>query len=166
MSQVLKTMLAGLTVVAVLGCGQKSPLDTVPISGTVKLDGTPVEGAKVVFAPTSTTGSAASGVTDSSGRYELTTLTPGDGALAGSYVVMISKTEQVGGDAVSQAVKPGMSDEEATKAAMEAYVAGGEAEPEFTDELPAKYKDPATSGFKAEVSKEGQKEFNFDLKSE
>jgi len=166
MLQVTKTMLVGLTVLAFLGCGpQQSTLDTVPVSGTVTLDGTPVEGAKVVFAPTSGGGSAASGVTDASGRYKLTTLNPGDGALAGSYAVMISKTEQTGGDAASAAVKPGMSDEEATKAAMEAHVAGGEAEPEFTDLLPAKYKDPAASGLTADVAKGGETEFNFELKS-
>jgi len=159
-------MLVGLTVLSVFGCSAEKSLDTVPVSGRVTLDGAPVDGAKVVFAPASGGGSAASGVTDASGNYKLTTLDPDDGALPGSYLVMISKTEQTGEDAASAAVKPGMSDEQATKAAMEAHVAGGEAEPEFTDLLPAKYKDPAASGLKAEVTKGGQTEFNFDLTSE
>lgn len=166
MLQVTKTMLAGLAMLTLLGCGEQNSLDTVPVSGTVRLDGAPVDGAKVVFAPTSGGGSAASGVTDASGHYELTTLDPGDGALAGSYVVMISKTEQVGGDATSAAVKPGMSEEEATQAAMEAHLASGGGEPEFTDKLPAKYKNAASSGFKAEVAKGVEKEFDFDLKSD
>ena len=160
-------MLAGLTVLAVLGCETPTPtLDTVPVSGKVTLDGAPVDGAKVVFAPASGGGTAASGVTDAGGRYKLTTLNPGDGALAGSYLVMISKTEQVGEDPAAAAVKPGMSDEEATKAAMEAHVAGEKTDPEFRDLLPAKYKDPAASGLKAEVAKGGQTEFNFELESD
>lgn len=159
-------MLLSLTGMVILGCGNQTPLDTVPVSGRVTLDGTPVEGANVVFAPTSGSGTAASGVTDANGRYQLTTSAPNDGALAGGYAVMISKTVQVGGNPASEAVKPGMSEEEATKAAMEAHVASGEAQAEFEDKLPAKYKDPSASGLKAEVSKEGKMEFNFDLTSE
>ncbi len=166
MLQLTKTMLVGLTMLAVLGCEAKRSLDTVPVSGTVRLDGAPVDGAKVVFAPASGGGTAASGVTDASGHYALTTLDPNDGALPGTYHVMISKTERVGEDPASAAVKPGMSEEEATKAAMEAHLASGGEEPEFKDLLPAKYKDPASSGFKVEVVKGGETEFNFDLKSE
>ena len=148
------------------GCGGSGgSLDTVPISGIVTLDGTPVEGANVVFAPTSGVGSAASGVTDRSGRYQLTTRDPSDGALPGSYLVMISKST-VGQSAASDAVKPGMSSEEATKAAMEAHMAGGQTEAEFVDELPVRYKNPSTSGFKADVAKGGQTEYDFPLVSD
>lgn len=165
MLQRIETLGFGLMLLAVLGCGQQSgeKLDTVPISGTVTLDGAPVEGVSVVFAPTGGGGMAASGKTDSSGHYKLTTRDPDDGAMAGSYVVMLSKTEGEG--PASEAVKPGMSEEEATKAAMEAYVASGQAETKFKDLLPAKYKDPAASGFKADVAKGGQTEFNFELTS-
>ena len=167
MRRLIGTTVAGMAALALLGCGNgESALDTVPVSGVVTLDGTPVEGANVVFAPTSGSGTAASGVTDASGRYQLTTQDPNDGALAGSYVVMISKTETEP-SAAAAAVKPGMSAEEATKAAMEARDKSGEAdEPQVSDKLPAKYKDPAASGFKAEVSKGGQTEFNFELTSE
>lgn len=160
-----KATVIGAMLLVFQGCAQpQSTLDAVPVSGTVTLDGAPVEGASVVFAPTSGAGMAASGITDSNGRYELTTQNPGDGAVEGSYMVMISKTE--GGDTVDDAVKPGMSDEEATQAAMEAHVASGEAEPEVKELLPAMYKDPAASGFTAEVAKGAPAEFNFDLKSE
>jgi hypothetical protein len=148
-----------------LGCAGGGSLDTVPISGIVTLDGTPVEGASVVFAPTSGGGSAASGVTDRGGRYRLTTRDPNDGALPGSYLVMVSKSA-VGESADSGAVKPGMSSEEATKAAMEAFVAGGQATTEFKDELPVKYKNPSTSGFTADVAKGGQTQFDFALTSD
>ncbi len=157
-------MIVAVAVLATLGCGSgKKRLDTVPISGIVTLDGTPVEGAKVVYNPTSANERPASGVTDSSGRYKLTTQDPGDGALAGTYLVMISKTETE--SPTSQAIKPGMTDEEATKAAMEAYVKGGKAQPKSTEFLPAKYKNPATSGFKVEVAKGGKTEHDFPLTS-
>lgn len=158
------TMVLGLMVMTLLGCGgPKSTLDTVPVSGLVTLDGAPVDGAMVVFAPTSGSGTAASGKTDATGRYKLTTQEPGDGALPGSYLVMISKSAAE--DATAGAVKPGMTDEEATKAAAEARDKTGGAEPTVKELLPAMYKDPAKSGLKAEVAKGGQTEFNFELKS-
>ena len=164
MLQRIETLGLGLMLLAVLGCAQQSgeKLDTVPVSGTVTLDGAPVEGASVAFSPSAPGGMAASGKTDSSGRYKLTTRDPDDGALPGSYLVMISKTE---GGAASGAVTPGMSDEEATKAAMEAHVAAGEAEATFKELLPAKYTNTATSELKADVAKGGQTEFNFELTS-
>jgi hypothetical protein len=158
-------MVVGLAVLATVGCGTKKRLDTVPVSGTVTLDGTAVEGASVVFAPTKSGGMAASGATDASGRYKLTTRDPNDGALAGSYSVMVSKTEVQG--SASEAFKPGMSREEAEKVA-EAYrkaPKGKKAATQTKEHLPAKYKNPATSDFKADVIKGGQTEFNFELKS-
>jgi len=158
-------MVVGVTVLATLGCGRGGArLDTVPVSGLVTLDGSPVEGAMVVFAPTSGSGMAASGKTDASGRYKLTTQNPNDGALAGNYLVTITKTVVLS-DAASEAVKPGMTPEEATKAAMEAYQKSGKAGPKFAEELPAKYKNPAASGFKADVVKGGKNEFDFPLTS-
>ncbi len=159
-------MLVGLVVIASHGCGGGSPLDTVPVSGTVTLDGTPVEGATVVFAPTAGDGTAATGITDRNGRYLLTTLAPNDGALPGSYMVMISKTEREGGDPAAEAVKPGMTPEEATRAAMEAHMASGQAEAEFVDHLPARYKNPGASGLTAEVARGERKEFDFELTSD
>ncbi len=166
MLRLMQTVALGLVVLVALGCGSSnSGLDTVPVSGTVTLDGSPVEGARVVFAPAGG-GKAASGVTDASGRYKLTTLDPGDGALPGNYLVMISKTEATGQSPASEAVKPGMSAEEATQAAMEALDKGEQAEPQFEDRLPAKYKDPSKSGLKVDVAKGGQTEFDFQLTSD
>jgi hypothetical protein len=152
----------GLMVSALAGCSKQSTLDTVPVTGIVTLDGQPVPGAKVVFAPSGGTGQAASGVTGSDGRYKLTTQEPNDGAMAGKYSVMISKTEGSLA-AVDQAVKPNMTAEEATKAATEARDAAKEAEPTFKDMLPEKYK-TAAGGLTADVIK-GGKDINFELSS-
>jgi hypothetical protein len=154
--------MVGLMLLTIAGCN-KSRLDTVPITGIVTLDGTPVDKATVVFAPAEGGGQAASGVTDASGRYSLTTVDPNDGALPGKYTVMISKTDAPP-SATDQAVKPGMTEDEKIKAAYDARDKAGDAEPEFKDQLPAKYKTGA-GGFTADVSKGGKTEFNWELTS-
>jgi len=58
-----------------------------------------------------------------------------------------------------------MTEEELTRAAYEAYEKAGKAEPKVIEHLPAKYKNPASSGFKAEVTKGGKNVFDFPLTS-
>ena len=91
-----------------VGCGTSTGPNTVPVTGLVTLDGTPVPGAVVTFSPQTADGQAAAGTTDGSGRFELTTSVSGDGAVPGSYFVGISKTS--GGEA---AVGAGQVDEDA-----------------------------------------------------
>lgn len=74
---------------ALPGCGPKYP-ETFPVSGTVTLDGKPVAGAAVVFTPEE--GHQATGTTDDSGRFELSTFQLGDGALPGPHRVTVAKT--------------------------------------------------------------------------
>ena len=71
------------------GCGPKYP-ETFPVAGTVTLDGKPVAGAAVVFTPEE--GQQATGTTDDSGRFELSTFQLGDGALPGTHRVTVAKT--------------------------------------------------------------------------
>ncbi len=163
MVRLVGTLLGAVAVLGALGCSGAKTGDTVPVSGTVTLDGVAVEGARVVFTPASGGGTAASGVTDASGVYRLTTREPGDGAKPGSYLVQISKTEVK--DPTAGAIKPGMTEEEATRAAYEAKEKAGKDEPQVVEHLPVKYKNPATSGFKAEVTKEGKNVFDFPLSS-
>ena len=59
------------------------------VVGTVTLDGKPLEGASITFAPQS--GRSSSGVTDSSGRYSLNYTGSIPGAMLGSHRVMIKK---------------------------------------------------------------------------
>lgn len=73
------------------GCGEQGET-TYPVRGTVTLNGEPVSGAIVAFNPKGP-GKPASGVTDQSGAYQLTTNFGGDGAVAGDYSVTIVKYE-------------------------------------------------------------------------
>ncbi len=133
-----------------IGCGGPTGLaETVVATGTVTYHGQPVGDATVVFAPEGP-GRAATGRTDAKGRFQLTTLVPGDGALCGKYRVTVFKTDVAGG----------MSEEESL-----AYVQKHGRPPTVTTKemLPVKYKTAETSGLSAEVVTGGRNDFSFDL---
>jgi hypothetical protein len=134
--------------IAACGCGGSDHPDTVQATGTVTFNGEPVSGAKVVFAAASL--DPATGITDSSGRFELSTFGTNDGAVPGQYAVTVTKTKSVGGMS---------ADEE------HAALAAGQKvpPPQTVDELPAKYKSAETSDLTAEVTPDGDNDFQFPL---
>lgn len=78
-------LLSALTV----GCGK-----TAVVKGRVTLDGHPVAGATVLFVPEDgNAGRPASGMTDDDGNFRLTTYRPDDGAVPGTYRIVVSKTK-------------------------------------------------------------------------
>ncbi|NIP86928.1 MAG: carboxypeptidase regulatory-like domain-containing protein [Planctomycetales bacterium] len=80
-----------LSLVLLAGCGG-NPADypeTAPVTGTVTLDGAPLEGASINFVPA--TGRSSSGKTDAQGRYELHYTGTIEGAMLGPHRVMIWK---------------------------------------------------------------------------
>jgi hypothetical protein len=85
---------AGVGVVVALlltGCGPKP----VKVSGTVTLNGQPVDGASVQFVPADGSGRQASGGTDKDGKFQLTTYENNDGAMPGEYKVVVKYTPPV-----------------------------------------------------------------------
>jgi hypothetical protein len=136
-----------------LGCNRKPGVEgVVAVSGTVTYQGKPVEGANVMFAPQNPEARSASGRTDASGRFQLTTLQSGDGAVCGAYKVAISKV---------QVENPMTADE--ARAWFEKN--GGPPEPgNVKNELPEDYKDAGKSGLTAEVTDGGANDFTFELK--
>jgi hypothetical protein len=76
--------------VSILGCSNRPGV--VPVEGIVLLDGNPLEGATVTFLPQGDHGRPASGRTDSTGAFHLTTFDKGDGAMPGEYRVVVKKT--------------------------------------------------------------------------
>lgn len=84
----------GLSVGLLAGCGGGAGRPpTYPVEGTVTFEGKPLADATVTFRPAGTDSGQqpANGKTDASGRYQLTTFSASDGAMAGSYRVTIMK---------------------------------------------------------------------------
>lgn len=84
--------------VAVTGCGSGGP---VPLRGTVTLDGRPLEGATVHFIAQDSGGRDALGTTDADGVFHLSTAVPGDGALPGTYKVVVHPVAPATGGSVA-----------------------------------------------------------------
>ena len=122
------------------GCSNSSRPPTYPVTGTVTSQGKPVAGAAVTFVPAGEEGEAASAITDSQGKYALTTWQAGDGARPGEYRVKVSKQEQQTVDP-SKMVK-NLSIEEEQKI----YVEKKTLPPPPKSLIPSKYQDESTSG--------------------
>ena len=142
----------------VVGCGPKGPAVAV-VSGTVMLDGKPLDGASVVFHPTSSSGLAGTGKTGSDGTFGITTFgaVPGAGAVPGEYVVTISKEEW-----------PEFKEPEDDDPDYERKMAQIEKEMERatpTYVTPQAYGDEETSGLTATVST-GENKIVFELSSD
>jgi hypothetical protein len=93
----LSVLSCGLTLAVILiaGCGGGSANPkTYPVTGTVMHQGAPVTDASVTFSPVDASGQAATGQTDSAGRYVLSTFQQGDGALPGEYTVRVVKYDR------------------------------------------------------------------------
>ncbi|HVX16196.1 MAG TPA: DUF6795 domain-containing protein [Pirellulales bacterium] len=145
----------------VVGCNRGPALPpTTPVSGTVTLDGKPLEGATVMFVPKDREkGTAANGKTDAAGKFELTTFVAGStqakGALAGDYVVTVAKSE-------AQAIPAPQYGAESPTPVTTGV--GTDKGPTAGKELvPKKYGNANETEFKATVP---GGPFTFDLKSE
>lgn len=148
---------------ALVGCGSSDLPNTVPVTGTVTMDGTPVEGATVNFL--SEGGSIASaGTTDASGKFSLTTIVGSQsvpGAVVGSHGVAVVKTETSGQEMADP------NDLEATKAMMEKMTTNPAITSEFKAKyvIPQKYNNPTQSQIKAQVTEAGPNDIKIELSS-
>jgi hypothetical protein len=136
-----------LTLALLGGCSTKSDNRPrrVPVSGVVMYKGQPVEEATVLFEPTGGT-PAATGTTDSAGRYRLTTFEAGDGAVPGEYKVAIRKVKVIRG----KSAEPVPDD----------YVGPP---PDEKWLLPTKYGYSESSGLTASVKEGAENQFKFEL---
>jgi hypothetical protein len=139
--------LLAIGMLAAIGCGSRGSHlpKTVPASGTVTLDGKPVDGAQVIFVPAGEGATGAFGTTNASGHFSLRSYEEKDGAIPGSYKVQVSKTIQRldgpkgsldGGDPVR-----------------------------FEYGVPAKYTGAQTSGLTATIPDAGTKDIKLELTS-
>ncbi|MBI1247192.1 hypothetical protein GC197_05030 [bacterium] len=130
------------------GCQPQAPgkqpgrFATVPVTGTVTLDGKPVPDATIMFFSEQLK-ITAYGKTDVTGQYGLTTYAPQDGAPKGHYLVCVKKSEQ---KIVEDSAHPALPPVTTTK-----------------NLLPKRYADFETSQLEAEVSPGQQNSFGFEL---
>lgn len=152
--------LVALGLFATLGCGGSDFPDPIPVSGTVSYQGKPVEGAKVTFLSRSG-GRSASGTTDATGTYALTTFNTDDGAIPDEYTVTIAKFDAA---ETGESIDLDNGEMGADYAAMmDAAASGGAAINKEDSKLPAKYADAAESGLSRTVAEGQPNEFNFEL---
>ncbi len=134
-------MLLGMVVLS--GCGDGR--GTVPVEGILKLDGQPLKEASVQFVPQGA-GRDATATTDGSGKFVMSTFEPRDGALPGSYKVVITPSTPI------EATPDGVSADAAMQAASAAAVkpraraAGPQVPESYTriDQTPLKQEVPPT----------------------
>jgi hypothetical protein len=145
-------MVMTILLIFLTGCAQKNPYDTTLVEGTVRLGGVPTAGISVNFTPIGNNGNSAGGLTDSSGKYQLTTggAPVGSGAIADDYNVTFSKIEIEGSH---------LNFEEYQKQI-------GNRPPKTTYIVPEKYGNSAASGIAPVHVEKGKKNvFDFDLKT-
>jgi hypothetical protein len=94
LSVVLLVSLSPCLLVCLTGCGGGGP-KTVPVRGTVTYKGKPVPNGTVLFVPVA--GPHATGEIGPDGSYVLTTVRPGDGAVPGTYKVVIVALQDMTG---------------------------------------------------------------------
>lgn len=142
---ILSAAIAGI--VAMTGCAE-DPFALVPVSGVVKMDGEPLEGAIISFQPIAKEGSdnsgpGSSGVCDAEGRFTLATQTAErePGAVVAVHKIRLSMSNAGSGP------PPDISSDE-------------DAEPVF-EGLPQKYN--VRSKLKFTVPEGGTDQANFDL---
>ena len=140
-------VLAAMCLVAVTGCGgTKGGPATIEVTGTVTLNGAPIDGASVLFSPDigSSDGRLASqATTDTAGHFKLSTHVGGgkfkSGIVPGKYVVSVTKLDTA---ATKNTFSPPKN------------------------LLPPKYADPKTSLLNADVVAGQTNDFQFPLKGE
>jgi hypothetical protein len=89
-----------LLVFTTIGCGggggEEGRVKTVPLTGTLLVDGQPRGGASIQFTPSDAAGGAraASSLTEEDGSFEATTYVTGDGIIPGKYSVSLGGSEE------------------------------------------------------------------------
>jgi hypothetical protein len=131
-----------LVLPAMVGCGAETPVQSHPVSGQVFYAGKPAAGVRVYFVPVSAPmmpdiPSNPRAVTDSEGRFKLSTFGNGDGAPEGGYQVVLLWLDEASNEEATPDRLLGWYD--ASRSMLSATIKAG------NNELPA-YKLPAVTG--------------------
>ena len=146
--------------ICVIGCNNENARFS-HVTGVVTLNGEPVSGATIRFTTESEEGESATGITDASGRYTLTSSSATDGgrgALPGEYRVSISKLD-VPPNPDQEAYDRGEISYDELQVRLERNRGAGGSAREL---MPARTAVPRTTDLRATVVS-GRNTFNFDL---
>ena len=83
----MRKLVVAILILVAAGC--RNDTGTVPVAGVLKLDGQPLKEASIQFVPQGS-GRDATATTDANGKFTMSTYEPRDGALPGSYKVVIT----------------------------------------------------------------------------
>lgn len=131
-------------------------VEVYPASGKVTFNGKPVADASVSFSPKEGQ-PVAYATTNADGEFTLTTYETGDGAAAGSYTVLVTKTESEPAPAGGHGASGGHS----ASSPVRGHGPGGE---QIKSEIPLKYSRGNESDLTATVTPDGENKFTLDLK--
>lgn len=145
-----------------VGCGRRGP-SVEMVEGLVLMDGEPLAGASVGFAPISLDqGLHAVGLTDAAGEFRLTAMrggAAGAGTAIGDYGVIVSKMLSRDPESKEPVAKPKPG------AVVPKLVKPGYGMMDYIVLVPEAYGDAATSGLAASVKK-GVNKVTFELRSD
>jgi hypothetical protein len=164
-----------LGLMLVVGCGSaaKDKPALYKATGIVKLNGAPLAGATVAFHPVDLAKVArgGTGITDSSGKFTISTFGANDGAIEGEYKVTVTKVQMKAGIDPKSLTPGGPPGADAGGAAnSEAYSkmmapTGGAAASvtESAASIPEKYTKVEETTLRAFVDSKTANEFQYDL---
>ncbi len=131
-----------------VGCGSEGPA-TYPLSGTIKLDGEPLEGAAIMLKPRQG-GPNAYAVSAVNGTFDVMTFRPADGAIGGKHQIIVSLRKNEPASDSESAADVG-SDAEPTNEMEDESELAGMNRPASVSLIPDRYSDFETSGLTVEV---------------
>lgn len=153
----LPVLLLGVALLGCTGGGRTDGEPTHEVTGEVTMNGSPVAGATVTFSPVGEQ-PAAFGRTGTDGTFTLTTYDAGDGAVAGNYHVLVSKSA---GGSGAAAGPPGGHDPDNPDTFQAPKYPGKDSGSGSV--LPEQYSKAETTPLTAEVTAGGENKFGFEL---
>jgi hypothetical protein len=120
-----------VTAISCIGCGNQSSYEVATVRGTVTLDGKPLTGGKVMFAPiaegqNAKAGKPGFGALGPDGSFVISTYGVEDGAVIGKHWVSVMRNLKVGDSEKPSTKKPEMPFERVTFPQQQTVVAGQE----------------------------------------
>jgi len=164
-NKIFASIFVGLCVLILSGCNNPDSKYSM-VEGTITYNGEAVAEATVSFQPVSPDGESASGVTDATGRFTLTSVgatTGGRGALPGEYRVTITKWEATPPDPDEEAYSQGQITYEQLQARLSARATRGSSSVTTRSLIPERYRTASGSGLTATVTTGRNTPFNFEL---